>query len=224
MTPELTIVKLFLQYEQWKKYSGYLTSKEFPDELQIVFRTLDVFHKEQNDSCVDIQLTDLASLFFAQYTKDKEYYQAVFKNLEAIEPNEQTTLALIKALRKATILRQLSLDSYSAAEGKKPLAEVTELLKQLESLENASATEEEEEFVTDNLDELFNSTIAKSGLRWRLNWLNKALGSLRPGDFGFIFARPETGKTTFLASEVGYMATQLTEEDGPIIWFNFRPL
>lgn len=43
------------------------------------------------------------------------------------------------------------------------------------------------------------------------------LGSLRQGDFGFIFARPETGKTTFLASEVSYFATQT---DKPIIWFN----
>lgn len=46
------------------------------------------------------------------------------------------------------------------------------------------------------------------------------LGSLRGGDFGFIFARPETGKTTFLASETTFMAEQLSEEDGPILWLN----
>lgn len=43
------------------------------------------------------------------------------------------------------------------------------------------------------------------------------LGSLRKGDFGFIFARPETGKTTFLASEVTYFASQT---DSQILWFN----
>jgi hypothetical protein len=43
------------------------------------------------------------------------------------------------------------------------------------------------------------------------------LGSLRQGDFGFVFARPETGKTTFLASEVTYMASQT---QSPILWFN----
>ena len=43
------------------------------------------------------------------------------------------------------------------------------------------------------------------------------LGSLRIGDFGFIFARPETGKTTFLASEVTRFAEQTTS---PILWFN----
>jgi replicative DNA helicase len=50
-----------------------------------------------------------------------------------------------------------------------------------------------------------------------LNWLNKSLGSLRKGDFGFIFARPETGKTTFLASEMTHMVTQT---EGDILWFN----
>jgi len=46
------------------------------------------------------------------------------------------------------------------------------------------------------------------------------LGSIRGGDFGFIFARPETGKTTFLASETTYMAEQLSDEVGPILWLN----
>lgn len=55
---------------------------------------------------------------------------------------------------------------------------------------------------------------------WRLNTLNHMLGSLRGGDFGFIFARPETGKTTFLASETTFMAEQLGEDAGPILWLN----
>lgn len=71
--------------------------------------------------------------------------------------------------------------------------------------------------VTDDLEELIEQTYADQGLRWRLDCLNKSLGSLRPGDFGFIFARPETGKTTFLASE----ATRfLDQAERPVIWFN----
>ena len=67
--------------------------------------------------------------------------------------------------------------------------------------------------------ELYNETIATPGLRWRLGSLNRMLGSLRKGDFGFIFARPETGKTTFLASEVTNFATQLEQ---PILWFKLQ--
>ncbi len=76
---------------------------------------------------------------------------------------------------------------------------------------------EEFEFVTDDLTELYNESVSTPGLRWRLSTLNRMLGSLRQGDFGFIFARPETGKTTFLASEVTFMASQAK---GPILWLN----
>jgi replicative DNA helicase len=72
-------------------------------------------------------------------------------------------------------------------------------------------------YVTDSLEELYEQTVHTPGLRWRLKALNDSLGSLRKGDFGFIFARPETGKTTFLASEVSYFAEQTT---GPILWIN----
>jgi replicative DNA helicase len=67
------------------------------------------------------------------------------------------------------------------------------------------------------LEELLQDVYKRPGLRWRLSSLNKSLGSLRAGDFGFIFARPETGKTTFLASEIAYM---LGQTDGNVCWFN----
>ena len=54
-------------------------------------------------------------------------------------------------------------------------------------------------------------------MRWRLKCLNQSLGSLRKGDFGFVFARPETGKTTFLASEVTRMVQQAKR---PVLWIN----
>jgi len=58
------------------------------------------------------------------------------------------------------------------------------------------------------------------GIRWPWDTLNQMLGSLRKGNFGFIFARPETGKTTFLADFVSKVPIQLGEGAGPILWFN----
>jgi len=79
----------------------------------------------------------------------------------------------------------------------------------------------EDEFVSDDLMVLTDLLFSAQGLRWRLMTLNKSLGSLRKGKFGFVFARPETGKTTFLASEVTYMAIQAKELGlGPVLWLN----
>ena len=72
--------------------------------------------------------------------------------------------------------------------------------------------------MTNDLELLYNESIKQQGLRWRLQTLNKMLGSLRKGDFGFIFARPETGKTTFLTSEITHFAIQAEK---PILWFKY---
>jgi replicative DNA helicase len=71
--------------------------------------------------------------------------------------------------------------------------------------------------VNTDLEELLSNHVYDQGLRWRLDCLNKSLGSLRKGDFGFIFARPETGKTTFLASEITQFLTQST---ATVCWLN----
>lgn len=76
---------------------------------------------------------------------------------------------------------------------------------------------DETSFVTTDLEEIVNGTLATPGIRWRLNCLNASLGSLRKGDFGFVFARPETGKTTFIADLIANALTQVSE---PVVLFN----
>ncbi len=123
------------------------------------------------------------------------------------------------SLRKREIARELALASLAVVEGRSDESSLFELFSQLQE-STSSDDNESSEFVTDDLEEIYNETWKSPGLRWRLDSLNKRLGSLRKGNFGFIFSRPETGKTTFLSSEVTFMAQQLTKESGPILWFN----
>ena len=71
--------------------------------------------------------------------------------------------------------------------------------------------------VSDSLDEILDTTVAKGGLDWRLDVLNKSLGPIRKGDFIIVGARVETGKTTFLASEATHFVTQSKQ---PVLWIN----
>lgn len=96
---------------------------------------------------------------------------------------------------------------------------VNKLLEKFLLAETPKEEKEEDIFVTDDLQELVDTQLKKPGLRWRLKTLNKMLGSLRLGDFGFVFARPETGKTTFLASEVTFMSEQIPE-GSCVLWIN----
>lgn len=120
---------------------------------------------------------------------------------------------IVKAKQQA-LAHEVALMAVDVSEGKK---EVDVLLTMMAEFGTIDVPDEEDEFVTDNLEELYAHNVATPGLRWRLRTLNEMLGSLRRGNFGFVFARPESGKTTFLASEVSHFATQ-TEQ--PILWFN----
>ncbi len=114
----------------------------------------------------------------------------------------------------------MSLDAYDAAESRTDISKVLERISTLQALYDPDVGDAETsqfDFITDDLDVLVDDSINTPGLRWRLNTLNRMLGSLRKGNFGFVFARPETGKTTFLASEVTHMASQTTS---PILWLN----
>lgn len=205
-------------YEEWFRWKEKINVRNLPKELSPVYSVLDSFH-ETNTEKVNLTVTDLANLLFAHKHKDVAYYEGVIETLEKLEVSTQSTNILLQSFVENKILKEISLTAYDITEGKADKAKLNELIKSLET-QGETQSEEEFSFISDDIDQLLNETFRQPGLRWRLDTLNKMLGSLRGGDFGFIFARPETGKTTLLASETTFMAEQLNEEDGPIIWLN----
>jgi len=216
MNYELSIIKAMLSHDTWLSYSGKLQAKDLPKEIQPLYSLLDNYHQSH---AVDLTVADLANLVLAQQKSDPEYYRGVLGNLETLSVSDTTTAVLLDSFYKQRILKELSLAAYEVSEGKKQFDSLAPLIQQLQD-EQQVTHDDEFDFVTDDIDHLLNISFRQPGLRWRLDTLNKMLGSLRPGKFGFIFARPETGKTTFLASETTFMASQLKPDDGPIIWFN----
>jgi len=131
-----------------------------------------------------------------------------------LELTEQNVYAYLNAHKQRCIAGEVAKLALDVEDG---TAKVEELLNKFNELEHEDTETDEAKPVNMDLHEIYESQIQTPGLRWRLDWLNKSLGSLRKGDFGFIFARPETGKTTFLASEMTHMVSQT---DGDILWFN----
>lgn len=121
---------------------------------------------------------------------------------------------IILQIKQRQGLLKLSERAYAASQG---TVEVSELRKLLDGLSETVVAEDETPFVTTDLEELVRNVVQTPGIRWPLDCLNKSLGSLRKGDFGFIFARPETGKTTLLAAITGHALDQVSN---PIVWWN----
>lgn len=78
--------------------------------------------------------------------------------------------------------------------------------------------------VLDAIEDLLKEEEDDTGLHWRLPCLNRHIKPLRAGDFVVVAARPDKGKTTFAASELTFMASQVDalypDERRSILWFN----
>lgn len=200
-------------------YKDKLKLADLTKEVQPVYSVLDNFHR-QNENKISLTTNDLANLLFVSSVKDKDYYLGVLDQLEKLEVSEDTTLKLVQSILANKRLKEISLAAYDVTEGKLEMSKMREMFQEFMEQEEQDEKGETFDFITDDLEILVNDAIKQVGLRWRLTTLNHMLGSLRKGDFGFIFARPETGKTTLLASETTFMAEQLAFDAGPIIWFN----
>ena len=78
-------------------------------------------------------------------------------------------------------------------------------------------------WVTTTIAELLADEENDTGLHWRLACLNMSMRPLRGGDFGVIAGRPDKGKTSFLTSELTFMAAQVAQmynNECSIIWLN----
>lgn len=181
-------------------------------ELSHIFKALESAHKNVE---ADITLPDLLAYFWTIYpTADHSVYDDLFVRIRRVSLSPEAGVSLLRDIDKRQAALKLSEHLYLVSQGK---ADMSSGQKYLDTLQDNTHTHNELQPLSTDLEELLADVYQRPGLRWRLNCLNKSLGSLRDGDFGFIFARPETGKTTFLASEV---ASMLIQTDRSVCWFN----
>lgn len=76
-----------------------------------------------------------------------------------------------------------------------------------------------DDHITDDISDILAEDDDESGYVMRLACARKAMRGLRGGDFGIAAARPDTGKTTWIASEATYLAPQIPAHRN-ILWLN----
>lgn len=214
---EISVIRHLLNKTTYRGIRDRLDVDDLSKDLHPILRTIDAhFLDDEHES---ITVDDLSNLYFSTNRGKIEYYQGIFEAIKNNDASVDSTQKLIDGLQTSRLLRELSLDAYDAAEGRKPMEGILAKLEALKQKDTGDAYKDSDltDFIDQDLGKLVDECVGIPGLRWSLGSLNKNLGSLRKGDFGFIFARPETGKTTFLASEITHMASQAAQ---PILWIN----
>lgn len=219
--PERDLILYLLRWDYYQSYFEYIDLLHIRDnhrELHYLYLAVRSMHEEFPE--IDLEFSAFQTYFFVKYPDcDPDLYTALFETLAEAQIDPDIGVGILKQIKARQEALNLSEELVKFATGYSGIDRVHERIE-LWSKGYEYEEVEEIETVSDDLEYLLAETVQKPGLRWRLDSLNKSLGSLRKGNFGFLFARPETGKTTFLASEVSYMLTQLKEDSGPIVWFN----
>ena len=217
---EEVIINLFMTnriyYTKFYKYINLSYIKTNFSNIYKLFLVINNYYNSNDKN--SISKIELELAYHTNYlleNSERDELSSILDRILATDisnPDQVTTL--LESHRKRAIAGELAKIALDVEDGS---AKIETLMSKVTEFEHQAIEEDSIESINMNLDNLYQSQVATSGLRWRIDWLNKSLGSLRKGDFGFIFARPETGKTTFLASEMTHMITQT---EGDILWFN----
>ena len=212
MNNQLQLIKLLCNNIFYNKYINYI-DKLIDDnkEIKTLIKYIEILHNKYNK---DISIEELSLFVLTNCVeKDKETYALLLQRLTQTDDTSLVFEDIISDLLQRHKAYELALAALEVSEGRKEFTDLQVLANELNAVQSDCASPEAI-FVTNDLRELHNEQITTPGLRWRLNTLNHMLGSLRKGDFGFIFARPESfSRDTEVLTPNGWVPVdQVTKE------------
>lgn len=144
-------------------------------------------------------------------------YVNIFKNVITKDADEDQRTKIVTDFAEMAMMTRLAnlAERHANGDVADAWAEVTASLDQFRQRTGIASLS----YLDTDIGELLNAEFDQEGVKWRLKCLQRTMRGLRPGDFGIIAGRPDKGKTSFLASELTYMAAQLPP-DRNILWFN----
>lgn len=216
------ILVYLLNSKYYTKYYTSININTLKDNKKLLYKLFVTLQKLKETHPKETHtLEELILLFHTEYpvlTKDeKALLPSLTQELQDVtvsgDVDEGLVIGYLQSMHERLLGEKLAITSLDFSQGRVTKEELEAVTKEL--FTNIVKTDEVL-YVECDLGTAI-AHVGSPGLRWRLKVLNQALGSLRRGNFGFIFARPEAGKTTFLASEVTQFATQLST---PVLWVN----
>jgi len=216
---DISLMKKLSDKALWLRISPHIKEHAVSKETWNVLSTVGNYYLTY-PSATSIHWKDFAFFFFTvKKVKSEEYdvYRNYFDNVEKAEDSAVLEDVLKNYIVKDYATQILNVAMDVCTDGDKSIDDVQNILDQYKK-EIVTTIDKENVFVPTGLSTTL-STVATGGYNWRLNEMNVGAGPLRTGDFVILAARPETGKTTFIASELSFFASQL-KDDRPIVWVN----
>lgn len=223
---DVTTLQILRERENYEKYKQLVPDGLLDPITAAILTDYGRYFKEHKEHSV-IDQNAFKSAFFGTYhpkltEEHRVQYRTVIDNCLGtdVDPvvRENYISRVVEQDYTARMIELLA--KYNEGEDINILREINQLAEQAENDLDKKA---EYKFIDDDISSLLEVDENHTGLSWRLQCLHEHMRPLRSGDFGIIAGRPDTGKTSFLASELTHLAKQIPHAfgaDRPVIWFN----
>lgn len=217
----LDLLSVLADRENYERFSRFVKPETLSTEVKTIVTDLGMYYKD-NPSINEIDWGLFKDWFcivqHSTYKSDKiSMYVAIIDKMEEHIATDLAEAIITKYVGQ-DYAQQIADIALRAAEGAPlDLASIEEIIGDYNG-ECDRVNKLDEFIVDDDITALYEEAVT-SGFKWRMSFLNKATGNARPGKLIVMAMRPNTGKTTLLASEATYMASQMAEDEC-VLWFN----
>lgn len=220
---DLEVLAALQNRDSWDRYSRFVKTTSLTEEAANIYLAMGEWYKS-NPNIETINWNSFAAWFIlvrhAKMDKERqELHRNLIEILEKQEIDPESIRPLLDGLTKRDYASRIADEALRIADGDRADGDFTPIANLLDQFERelGKADSYEKDLGEFSVEAL--TQISEPGLTWRLDCLNDGAGDLRQGDFVMVGKRPDTGGTTFVASEVSYMAEQLPY-DQCVLWLN----
>lgn len=196
------ILRLLLYKTIFNKYGDKIHSRELAGYLQ----TIKSLHMVTQH---DIEFNEFKSAMLLEHPDSLD----IVNNIDPSGVSSEIATKLVQDWLIREWANKLALKAIDITEGRASLVDIQEYWNSFTEDSNSK----EDEFVTNNFEELWEVNRRDGGIEWFLPSLNKSIGGLRICDFGIIFARTNIGKTSFNCNQIAYILKNTKES---VLYFN----
>lgn len=212
-----SVLQMLAEKENYLRWARYIKPHTVSTEVAVIIKSLASWYEGHED--VEWQpFSEWFNLTQAGTMKKEklEIYNTIFTRMETYD--EEPDKDIVQRFINQDYCTQISEIALKGAEGEIIEAADIEALVNEWHGKSDSATSLSQFVVSSSFADIVDN-VNMGGLNWRGNHLNQAVGSLRKGKLVCFAARPNVGKTTWLATQAAEFAEQVSEGEY-ILWFN----
>ncbi len=219
MTIEISLLKALSIRKNLDSYIHHINPKTLSRESLELIRDYQAYFSSRDNNSIDFN--DFSTFLFIERhpnldDKSVEKWKDIISKVHQLPLEGKSCAQIITAFEQQELYAALHQDLDRNIDIAEVSAKLDTAMRRIQGLNSAQEAEDDGKV---SLKESLTLTDRTAGLQWKLKCLNEAIGGLIKSDFVIFAAYPGKGKTSFLASQVTYMATQI-KPDQQILWFN----